>query len=411
MKKTAPYIILALVAVALIAMFMTGAGRKKKMDERITLRKKDKIPYGTWVAFESLPEFFPGASIYTSRREPGYWDSVSLYDSKQLFIAITPKFEPDDFELKKLISFAENGNDVFISAKSVSWDVEKLLNCSVRDNDGILLLNDDQKLLTYRDDSLELHLLKPPFKAAKYFYPGRTYDGKFTTIDRKTTDELGVTDKGDINFIHLKAGKGNFYLHLTPLAFSNYFLLHKNNMEYYEKVMSVMDPEVQKIVWDEYYLNKRNNEPPRKKKNWITVLFRYPALKAALLTAIFTLLAYLLLEMRRKQRQIPVMKKPKNDSLDFVKTIGRLYYDRSDHKNLCLKMSAYFLEHIRSRYKLATGTLDDTFVKNLQFKTGADETEIRKIITFIRYVQDAPEVRQDEVADFHKQLESFYNKA
>ena len=59
-----------------------------------------------------------------------------------------------------------------------------------------------------------------------------------------------------------------------------------------------------------------------KKKSWISVLFSYPALKAALLTAIFTLLLYVLLGMRRKQRYIPVLTKPKNDSLDFVKTIG-----------------------------------------------------------------------------------------
>ena len=73
---------------------------------------------------------------------------------------------------------------------------------------------------------------------------------------------------------------------------------------------------------------------------------------AALLTAIFALLLYVVLEMRRKQRTIPVMTKPKNDSLEFVKTIGRLYHDKGDHKNLCRKMSAYFLEHVRNRYKL-----------------------------------------------------------
>ena len=33
-------------------------------------------------------------------------------------------------------------------------------------------------------------------------------------------------------------------------------------------------------------------------------------------------------------------------------------------------MAAYFLEHVRNRYKLATGTLDDDFIKNLQYKSG-----------------------------------------
>ena len=143
-------------------------------------------------------------------------------------------------------------------------------------------------------------------------------------------------------------------------------------------------------MWDEYYLYKKSDDNEREeKKSWLSVLFRYPALKAALLTAIFTLLLFVLLEMRRKQRFIPVITKPRNDSLDFVKTIGRLYYDKGDHKNLCRKMAAYFLEHVRNKYKLPTGTLDDEFVKNLQFKSGVEEQEIRSIVSFIKYLDEA----------------------
>ena len=74
-------------------------------------------------------------------------------------------------------------------------------------------------------------------------------------------------------------------------------------------------------------------------------------------------------------------------------------------------MAAYFLEHIRSRYKLPTGNLDESFVRNLQFKTGVEESEIRGIVSFIKYVHDAPVITATEVMDFHKQLESFYKKA
>jgi hypothetical protein len=119
----------------------------------------------------------------------------------------------------------------------------------------------------------------------------------------------------------------------------------------------------------------------------------------------------MLMETRRKQRYIPVIEKPKNDSLDFVKTIGRLYYDRGDHKNLCKKMGSYFLEHVRNRYKLPTNKLDEDFIKSLQFKSGCEEAEIRGIVSFIKYIDDAPVIKDDELSDFYKQLESFYKKA
>lgn len=412
MKRTTLYTLLAVVAVALIALVITGSGKKKKLDERLSFRKRDKIPYGTWVAFQSLPEMFPAAKVYTNRREPGLWETISEDSSNQLFIAVTPKFMAETYEVRKLISFAENGNDVFISTHDISYAVKEILGCEMYDMNTPTFFGEEDGLITGQPDSLGVSLLHPPFTSGKkYYYPGKRFDATFTKINTVTTDVLGEDESGMTNFIHLQAGKGNLYLHLAPLTFSNYFLLHKNNMEYYEKVMSVINPEVKKIVWDEYFIYKENYNQSRKKKSWLSVLSRYPGLQAALITAILTLLVYMLLEMRRKQRYIPALARPKNDSLDFVSTIGRLYYDRSDHKNLCRKMGAYFLEHIRSRYKLPTGNLDDAFVTNLQFKTGVEEQEIRGIVSFIKYIEDTPAVSAAEVTEFHKQLESFYKKA
>ena len=45
-------------------------------------------------------------------------------------------------------------------------------------------------------------------------------------------------------------------------------------------------------------------------------------------------------------------------------------------------MSAYFLEHVRNRYKLPTAELDDDFIQNLQFKTGMNESEIQEHCIF-----------------------------
>jgi hypothetical protein len=170
-----------------------------------------------------------------------------------------------------------------------------------------------------------------------------------------------------------------------------------------------MPSRITQVVWDEYYLAKRDN--PQKKSNWLSVFFRYPALKWALITVLLTLIVFILMEMRRKQRPIPVINKPKNDSLDFVKTIGRLYHDKGDHKNLSKKMAAYFLEHVRSRYKLPTNHLNDEFIKQLTFKTAIDENEIRKIVDFINEIDAYDFINDHQLTVFHKQLESFYKQA
>ena len=392
----------------MLVLFFTGNNtQKRRLNERITLRRQDKIPYGTYVAYRNLKYIFPAATIYTSRYEPGYWDSISIHDSKQAFIVICDRFSPDEEEMKRMISFTENGNDVFICARDISEDADKIINCNSSALDLSFIGVDELP------KNMRISLNAPPFdKKAGYGYPGKTFSSYFSRIDTFTTDVLGNDERGRPDFIRLHAGRGNFYVHTEPLAFSNYFILHKNNIDYYEKALSLIRPDVTKVLWDEYYLNKRSSDnDPEKKKSWLAVLLRYPALQAALLTAILTLLLYVLLEMRRKQRSIPVLAKPRNDSLDFVKTIGRLYYDKGDHKNLCRKMGSYFLEHVRNKFKLPTNSLDEEFVKNLQYKSGAGESEIRNIISFIKQLDEAEAINNNQLTLFHKKLESFYKKA
>jgi hypothetical protein len=74
-------------------------------------------------------------------------------------------------------------------------------------------------------------------------------------------------------------------------------------------------------------------------------------------------------------------------------------------------MGSYFLEHVRNRYKLPTAELNEVFVKNLQFKTGVAEDEIKKIVYFIKDLESTPGISDHQLHQFHKQLESFYSKA
>ncbi|MBL7743265.1 MAG: hypothetical protein JNN00_07270 [Chitinophagaceae bacterium] len=412
MRKVTPYILIGIILTAAALLIFTGDNEQRKvLDERMSFRKKDKIPYGTYVAFESLNSLFPTSSISVNSSSPGNWDSLSFYENNQALIIVSPFFFADEFEMKKLIRFAENGNDVFISTAMLSEDAKNTMSFGISYVDVFQMVARKNP-----KDTLKVRLESPPFTDNKtYRYPGKRFDTYFFRMDTAITTVLGTGRDEDTNFVHLKAGKGNLYLHLAPMAFTNYFLLKGDNIRYYEEVLSVISPRTKKVVWDEYYLTKRRsyNSPSgdEESKGWLRALFSYPALKWALLTAIFTLLLYVLMEMRRKQRYIPVITKPRNDSLDFVKTIGRLYYDKGDHKNLCRKMSAYFLEHVRNRYKLATGNLNDDLVRNLQFKTGVNEEELRNIVYFIRDIENAPSISEHQLAHFHKQLESFYSKA
>ena len=403
MKKFLPYIIAGLVLLLLLWLVFSTQQTRHVLDERISFNKRDKIPYGMYVAYHSLFHIFPNASVIVNKKKPTLWDSLNISTDKQALIIISPRFMPDETELHRLWDFVKTGNTVFISSHTLSYDAQNFFNCDDYASDLSLFGLDAET------DSLSVKLLSPPFPdQKKYDYPGRQYDGYFGKYNKDISYELGSKNDTDINFIQLKAGQGSIYLHLAPLTFSNYFLLHGQNINYYNKMLSLIPKDTKKVVWDEYFLHKRISLGNNESKGPLSALMSQRSFRAALWLLIILLALYILQEMRRKQRTIPVMARPRNDSLEFVKTIGRLYHEKRDNKNLGKKMAAYFLEHIRNRYKLSTNQLDDEFITSLGRKTAQPENNIREIISFINNIDETDEIADEQLADFHKKLEEFY---
>lgn len=402
MKKAIPYVVGGAVLLVLVSIILAGKAKPlRRMDERITLRHRDKIAYGTAVAHHLLPSVFPGAKVYFDARYPGAWDEIDSYKPDQAVILVADYFDADQDELKRLTRFVSKGNQVFIIARSFSDDAA---------NQFRLTFNTYYNYYTTSlEDSLRIRLEKSVFAVDTFYtYPGKRYEGSVQKFDSARTAVLGRNEGGWANFIRLDKGKGSFFIHMAPLAFSNYFILHKGNAAYYQQVLSVLPSATKAVLWNEYFLDKLQKPNDNKDVNWLGALFNVPAFRWGLLTAMATLLLFILLGMRRRQRLIPPHEKPKNDSLDFVKTLGRLYYDKQDHKNLAEKMGAYFLEHVRSAYKIATHTLDDDFVRALHAKSGYPEPEIRNIVGSIVTLPQWPNLSEEKLADFHKQLELFY---
>jgi hypothetical protein len=406
MKKFSPYII-TIIVLAFIAIIIVAANRKmpRRMDERITLREKDKIPYGFAAAKNLSRSIFPNATITTDERSPGYWDDVSLTDSRQAIIIVARNFNADDYEIRQLMRFVENGNYVFIIAQSFSTEMQSAFHFTYAQN-GL------NSFLGINEDSLQVRLATPYFPSdSLYVYPGRKFESWFENLDSAHAVVLGRNQTYP-DFIRMDKGEGSFFIHSAPLAFSNYFILHKNNIHYFEQAMSVIPSNVNKVVWNEFYLVKKdtrsNGNDNDKEPNWLSVLLRYREFRWGFSLLLFLLLLWVLLNSRRKQRMIPDHPAPKNDSLDFVKTMGRLYYDRKDHHNLARKMGIYFLEHVRSTYKLPTHTLDDSFIETLHYKSGYAKEELSEIVSFIQYLQNKRAINENQLIHFHNQLEAFY---
>ena len=123
------------------------------------------------------------------------------------------------------------------------------------------------------------------------------------------------------------------------------------------------------------------------------------------------LLLIYLIESKRRQRPIPVIQPLQNTSLDFVRTIGRLYFQRRDNHNLAGKMVNHFQDQVRTRYNLPAAALDEGLATRLAHRTGYPQEELSRLIGYMRVLPSKAYVPDEELIDFHRQLEAFYKKA
>lgn len=393
-------LVITVIAIVCLGLLMKGSVGDKpgKFDDRVSLREDHKIPYGYYAVRQVVPSLFAGVPVRSTLNSPAMWELDPDSSGRVVFLPCL-RFNASENELDKIYKFVSNGNHVFIISRNLSYEAKTFLGLGVN---GVV--SDGYS----EDEGLEVKLLAPLTGVdSSYSYEGKKYSALFRDPDSSRLLSFGTNEEGFSNFAQLRAGKGTITLHLAPLVYSNYFLLQKNNIEYLERSFSVLPDGIKDVQWNEYYFTRRDITD-EKEPSWLSVLFRFPSFRWAFLTALLLLLLYAALEMRRRQRVIPVMKKPVNDSLDFVQTIGRLYYDRKDHKDLAMKMTGYFLEDVRNRFKLSTALLDKAFTESLQMKSGYPPDKLAELMDAMHFINSEPDISEDTLYRYHRQLENFY---
>ncbi|RXK86336.1 DUF4350 domain-containing protein [Filimonas effusa] len=407
LKKLIPYIAGA-IAIVLLIIFMPHREKEKKFVGRVTLDSRDKNPYGCNAAFQLLQERFPGTHVVRNQQEPAQWEELSWDTAKagQVLMIVAKFFDPSETDLNYLTSFAQKGNYVFISVLEMSDIAKKFFRV---DQDP---LRTEQPWIRLEDNSvtwvnrlavkLDSATFQPPYL---YGYPGAPFSNTFFGMDSSFTYQIGTNAAGKANLLAMNTLDGTIFLHSAPLALSNFFILYRDNHEYFEKLMSLFPRKPTKIVWDEYFLyGIRKEEEP---KGLLSVILQYENFRWAFWLVLLVLGLYLVTAVKRKQRMIPVYRKPANDSLEFVETIGKLYYEKGDHRNLALKMTQFFLEHVRTKYKIDTHYINDDFATVLSMKSGVTKDTTGAIVDYIHKAQMGL-ITRDELMKFYYILDHFY---
>ena len=352
-----------------------------------TYAAKDKIPYGTYILYNRIKDILPNASVQTSQL-PVYNTFKSKQFSKTAYLIIAQQVEMSKVDLAQLIKYMEAGNDVFIASYDLG-KMEKELKLSTSTS------------ITAQGNAL--NFTHPNLKTeANYGFDRGIGSQFFSKTDSRKTTILGINANGKPNFIRYNYGKGFLYLIAEPGFYTNFNLLDKYGAEYAAKTLSYLQGN-KTLIFDEYFAAQKNAET-----DILRVFFKHPELKFAYYLTIFSLIIFVLFEIKRRQRIIPIADPNTNSSLAFVNVVGSVYYHERNNLDIALKKINYFMEYLRSRYYLKTSEIDKEFAQLLIEKTGINEALAKTLTRYFIQTPQKAEISDTELINLNESIEQFY---
>ena len=393
------YFYLAIFLLSLLG--CTNKEEQERLKWRVTLDPQDKQPYGAYLAANLLSYSFPKAALEPLSKGFRYDDIDGKLkrtdnDSPALIVFCGLDFQLSEEEWNNLKQFANEGNELMIFCSSLDEKIEKDLSCYKEPGDEVpmgfgnlppdfnnmnvlSIAGAQDKRYGYHGRSLKGFFAVEIDSANIVHETNTSPDDSYSGVKFHAPDTLGFTGKMP-DMLRYPVGGGHITLHAAPMALSNYFLLQPGNLDYFTAILHTLPKNISKVYTHHYY--KRSAS-----KSDLSILWKFPATKWALLLGIFALLMYVLFEGKRKQRIIPIVAPLKNDSVSFVETVGRLYYNKGDHTNLAEKMIQQFMEWVRTHYFLNTNLLNETFVQQLTIKSGQPEVTVRELLDMIHEIR------------------------
>jgi hypothetical protein len=385
---------IALLALLLIILVVIKHSIPKPLNWDKTYEYVDKIPYGCSGLYSVLKDLFPAGKISVNRFSYyRYFRDKSLPNTST--IIITDKFSPDTTDRKALLDQVALGNNLFIAASDIDNKMCHLL--------GIKLQTTGFDLNPFTKGEKKVVFTDKELKKCGGFSTENLND-YIDSIDNSNTEVLARgAANNSMYFIKVHYGDGYVFVNLIPEAFTNYHFIYLKNDRFASTCLSYL-PVNSDVIWDEYYKPYSSSyQTP------LRYILSSPALRAAYILLVFSLLVYIFFTARRKQRIVAVIKPLRNTSLDFVETIGRLYFHKSNHRDIALKRFSYLTEWIRTNRGINTAHIDDEFYTILSARTGIDRDRIVNLFNVAAGISAKTAITKENLIEFNRLIEEFYN--
>lgn len=411
-------LIIGALLVGIVLFLFFGLGRKKAkvnkvFDKTFNVSSTSYKPYDCKFFYDKVKKL--AANGFEERKIAFYTD---YYDEgKTTYMVVSPYFYPSSESINQLKNFAASGNNVFICAYGLSSELADSLFFSTRSD--------------------EINIGFPPYleetkwninwhnadSTTQYTYPGHkpyvaVLDSLYLLSNNAVTDidTLITDDQKKIQMLEITCGNGKIFLCNNPILVSNYFLLHKNNYTFFNKISNKLELSNTHVVWDDYYRSKRysdasddqNQSNKAGESAVLKVIFQNQALRWAFYTFIAGIALFILIYYRRIQKEVPIYTSLKNNSEAYINVVSGLYWDQQNHKSIADKIISQFFDYLSNTFHIHPKDFQESELQKISQKTGRSLQSIKDIFNEIAHVKAQEEISKQNLNSLYQKINSFY---
>jgi len=359
---------------------------------------------GAYIAYHYLSSLFNNG-VSGVMNKPFSNLQYEINRDQSLYIIVARSVFISKLDLESMLNYVSEGNTLFISSGFIDQKLVDTLDVDLSFNFNIFYRMNEYEM--EKKDTWVTLAHDPVTNTKKYGFYFVPFDNTILSYDSSLTQVLGFSENRRPNFIAIDHGRGKFILHTEPSAFSNYFLLTGTNKEYLEKVFSFFSPETNSVYWDNFYRVRRNIDDDFSISGFFK---KHPPLYYAFLIVMVSLLLFLAFGGRRRQRFVPERIPNTNSTVSYTETIGRLYLQKKDNRNIALKMFTYFLDQVRNNYYLNTQNLNNEFAESLSRKSGVPESRVKHLLQLMDETDKAENVSDMRLLELHNLIQEYFKK-
>lgn len=391
------YYILAIVFIGVVVLQYM---QPKPINWSRTYLKKDKIPFGCYAIFNLIENNYANKVIVN--QQTIYDINNQINDSLNTLIIVNDKIEFTKLDLQSLYKFIKKGNTVFLASNQYQSTLKDTFKLDTQYNWGTT------------NSSVDSLILKPSFEvryiAAKnnflksYIYPQVATESYFTGFDTTLFRVSSVNKQNNPVLIEAKIGNGKLIISSLPDVFGNLFIVNHNNRYYTYTLLSKIKNKT--IIWDEYYKTYNVQQ-----KGLFQFIFSNDSLYMGYMILMIGLFIFMIFEMKRRQRPIPIIKPLQNSTLEFVDVISHVYFNSKNHKHIAEETILYFYFFIRKKFNVSTNEINNELFDIVSKLSGVDLLEVKKLLHYCENLKQAPSLTQYDLLELNDRINNFKQKS